>query len=325
MTTFDILVIGGGPAGVVAALTLQRGGYRVGLIARPRRLPAVEGLSERALAGLRFAGCQQALACIGPPVLRQACWNGEQFAANQEWIVERAGFDQGLLQDAQASGIICRAGRVTGLCRDGGEWSIAGADGIRAGFLIDARGRAAPRQRGKLLRGPITFALGQVWQLPQITAPGIRVAASAEGWVWFASLPSGSAVLQMFVSAQHEPLPPRAGLADHYRHLLATCPETGEWLAGATPVGAVFARYAHPQRHQDLLGEGYARVGDAAFAIDPLSGHGIYEAIGGALALASVVNTLLARPQDRAIAMRFYEERITTDFLRLCRIGTGSV
>ncbi|NJN45961.1 MAG: FAD-dependent oxidoreductase, partial [Candidatus Competibacteraceae bacterium] len=53
----------------------------------------------------------------------------------------------------------------------------------------------------------------------------------------------------------------------------------------------------------------------------PLSGHGVYEAIGGGLALAATVNTMLARPQDTATAERFYRERIEDNFLRMARIG----
>ena len=117
---FDIAVLGGGPAGAVVAKTLSGYGYHVAIVAQERRFPAIEGLSERALQGLRYAGCSKALQRIGPRALRQAHWNGDRFAGNQEWIVERGTFD--------------------------------------AGFLIEARGRSAPHQAGVLQRDPTTTA-----------------------------------------------------------------------------------------------------------------------------------------------------------------------
>lgn len=320
---YDILVLGAGPAGVVAARTLAGHGYRLELVSRPRRLPAVEGLSERALAGLRFAGCRQAVARIGPEVLRRATWNGAQFGGNREWLLERGAFDAALREDAEAAGVAYHAGRVLGFKRNGGRWSVSLADGgaLTAGFLIDARGRAAPHARGRPRRGPFTIALGQVWEFSPAPPPLAQVSAFPDGWLWFARLPTGAAVLQLVVSAASGPLPSRSRLQTHYEQLLSACPETAEWLRGARPSGQVFARQAQPQFNDDLIGDAYARVGDAAFAIDPLSGHGIYEAVGGALALAATVNTLLARPQDRDLAERFYRERSEQAFQRLCRIG----
>ncbi|MGI9305372.1 MAG: flavin-dependent monooxygenase QhpG, partial [Gammaproteobacteria bacterium] len=56
-------------------------------------------------------------------------------------------------------------------------------------------------------------------------------------------------------------------------------------------------------------------------AIDPLSGHGMFEAIGSALAAAPVVNTLIKRPQDATPARQYFQERAEQSFLRHCRVG----
>jgi len=66
------------------------------------------------------------------------------------------------------------------------------------------------------------------------------------------------------------------------------------------------------------------RVGDAAFAVDPLSGQGIFEAVATGLAAVPVVNTLLRRPQDRSLAEEFYRRRVEETFLRLARAGRDS-
>ncbi len=324
--TVDIIVVGSGPGGAVVASKLAQQGYRIAVITKPRRLPALEGLSERALNGLRHAGCQHALATSGPQVMRLADWNGERFEGNREWLVERSVFDAALLQDLQDAGIDCIRGQVRGIRRHDNRWRVNLAAAHQPAemltcFVIDARGRAAPHLRATLRRGPTTIALGRCWAMLTEREPFTRVASFTHGWAWFAKGASGPCILQLFVSAESSSLPPRPRLEEHYHELLRALPEAEEWLAGARPMGSVFARYAHPQFDSRLLEDGYARVGDAAFAIDPLSGHGIYEAIGGALALAATVNTLLARPQDSETAARFYWERIESDFLRMSRIG----
>ncbi len=319
----DILILGAGPAGVIVAKTLTTLGYHITLIGQARRLPAVEGLSERALAGLRFSQCQHALNSLGPQARRLAHWNGEAFPGNQEWIVERDKFDAALQEDTREAGIAVIQDRITRLKHNGEHWSVElNKHGSKtAAFVIDARGRSAPHDRKKLRRGPSTIALGRIWRLPKHSEPGTRLTSFADGWAWFALGPQGRGILQCLISTENQSLPPRPRLNDFYQQLLTTIPQTQDWLAQAQPEGAVFARYAHPQFAGQVLAPGYARVGDAAFAIDPLSGHGLYQAIGGALALAATVNTLLARPDDTPLAQRFYEERISDDFLRLCRIG----
>ena len=81
---YDIAILGGGPAGCVLALALRRLGFDVALVDRPRRFEALEGLSERAVDGLRHAGFAASLAALPEPAARQAHWNGSAFGGNRE-------------------------------------------------------------------------------------------------------------------------------------------------------------------------------------------------------------------------------------------------
>jgi Dehydrogenases (flavoproteins) len=56
------------------------------------------------------------------------------------------------------------------------------------------------------------------------------------------------------------------------------------------------------------------RVGDAAYTSDPLSGHGMFEAVSGALAAAPTLRTLLERPGDAEAACDFYTSRVRSIF-----------
>ena len=131
---FDFAVIGAGPAGVVTALELHRLGHRVALVHAPRRLPAVEGLAERACDGLAHAGCRNALATASAPVPRSAEWNGEYFDGNRERLVDRADFDRALLADARDAGIETLEARVTRTERDAEGWSLSMRGGNPVGI-----------------------------------------------------------------------------------------------------------------------------------------------------------------------------------------------
>lgn len=318
---FDIAVLGTGPAGITSALGLTRLGYRVAVLGRARPYPALEGLAERARVGLRHLGCCRALAAPGVRAERHAHWNGARFSGNHEWLIDRAHFDAALREDVRDAGVTLLDGRVE-RCR----WQVPlwwidrrGPEPatVTAHWLIEARGRAAPRQPGSP-RGPLTVALAQCWQLAHAMAASTRVIPQADGWLWFATLGDGSALVQWFGDAR---LPPKARLAEHYRARLATVPEAREWLAGARAIGELNARQAHTQRAAEVIAEHSARVGDAALATDPLSGHGIYQALAGALSLIPVLNTLWRHPERATLARTFYRERMVGDFLRLARLG----
>lgn len=316
----DIAVVGGGPAGAVVARLLAGRGYRVVLLARRSAYPALEGLAERAAQGLRHAGCFRALATAGPEAGRAVHWNGEHSAINRERLLERSAFDAALLADAREAGVTVldtRAGRVR---RTASGWRIALADAeLKSGFLIEARGRVAPRARIPVRRGPATLALSRRWRMPCPGTAGTRIASSADGWLWFATDGGDTTLAQVFVD--RDTLPARAALTGFYHDRLAAFPAIRNLLRDAQALGSVHVRNAHTQCAGRLIEPAYARAGDAAFAIDPLSGHGLYQAIGGALALAAAVHTLLARPGDTPAALRFYRERIEAEFLRMARIG----
>jgi flavin-dependent dehydrogenase len=323
MASEPIVVAGGGPAGVAAAIGLVRSGHAVKLVSLPRGMPAVEGLSERTLAALETAGCTSAAGRATIEVRREALWNGRANSFNREWLVDRTAFDRALLDDARAAGVevvAARAGRPEERPEQGpGGWRLPlEGNGVPAaldtGFLIEARGR---RSFGRRRRGPATLALAQRWQgVP----PGARTALAALpfGWAWLASRGDGSALLQLVVSAEDKAgrtLGP-ARLLDQARGLLPT-----GWLGAGRPLGRPFGRDASHQRSAALIGSGRIRIGDAALALDPLSGHGVFEALASAGAAVAVVNSLRDPEGDHVAARAFYRGRVAETFLRTARVA----
>jgi flavin-dependent dehydrogenase len=313
----DILVAGGGPAGCVVALGLADLGYGVRLITGPRR-PAVEGLSERVLRALEAGGCRRALAAIGPAVRREASWNGATTAANREWVVARERFDAALLEDAAAAGVEIVHGRITRIERAGQGWRLeAGREpGLRGSYLVEARGRRAP---GRRLRGPATTALCRRFAgVPDRARTA--VAGFFHGWGWYASTGDGTGFAQIVLPSVSS-LPKRAALPVFFDRHLEEIGPARDWLGAGRAVGEVFARHAEASRAVLPIEDRLIRVGDAALAMDPLSGHGVFEACASARAAVAVINTILRRPDDTVLARRFYEERVRLAFERFARIG----
>lgn len=314
MAAHDILIAGGGVAGLVAARLLAADGWRVALVGQPR--PAAwEGISPRVVEGFRRAGCTRAEAACATVVPRSGTWNGERHAANVECLVERPVLDAALWADARDAGAELIEGRIERLERDGDGWRL---NDLTGRFLIEARGRKAPKAGPHRWSGPHTVALAQAFRGPPAAAES-GVTAMPDGWAWVAVLPDGRRLVQVFADAAA--VPGREGLAAFHAERLATAPDLLEWLGEARPAGEITARDATPVLAAEADAPASLRIGDAAFAIDPLSGHGTYEAIGGALIARPVIATLLDRPGDAVTALRFHRERVVDAFHRHALAG----
>ncbi|MCE1117973.1 MULTISPECIES: flavin-dependent monooxygenase QhpG [Pseudomonas] len=321
MADARIVVLGAGPAGAATALGLRRLGYAVTVVSDWRRFAAIEGVSQRVLDGLQHAGLGAALAQATTPAERQVYWNGEQLRLNQECLLDRQHFDRALRDDLRRAGVELIEGRVREVLREGGHRvRLEEGQVLHGDFLVEARGRQAPLAEGRL-RGPETVSLLNLWQ----GSPGPAASAVEsldDGWAWMARLADGRCYWQVTLDAGTASLPGKAQLA-------AYCAERRR---ASAQVQALFDEQAftpaqvHARSSTAILagacaGDDWLRVGDAAMAVDPLSGSGIFQSLSSALQAPVVINTLLQRPESAALAQRFHQERIEQLFLRFARIG----
>ncbi len=324
-----IVVMGGGPAGVFTACGLVDLGFEVILITRPRPFPAWEGLSERPVRSLSHFGFKTTLASIGPKVARQVHWNGKFQIQNQEYILNRQLFDQALLRDASDKGVTVIKSRVDKVVRANGGWDIVyGQETLHTGFLVEARGRESRLGR-KLMTGdddyttaPATSALLKSYvvspDLPAMTS----VASFPMGWAWYLRDGNGTAIVQLFVSSEKGEVPPKDSLDGYFLQLIAELPEAEEWLQGASVHDVhVSVRTAAATKVTPVGGDDFLVVGDGSLALDPLSGNGIFYAIGSGLSAAPVINTLIKNPENKNLALQFYQERIDLAFEGGCLMG----
>mgnify|MGYP001090863073 CR=1 FL=1 len=317
-----IVILGAGPAGAAVALGLRRMGYAVTLVSEWRRFAALEGVSVRVLEALRGAGLQQALAQAALPSQRQVNWNGQQHAQNVEYLLDRPTFDRGLREDLRLAGVDLVEGRVLSVqtCATGHQIEIDGHESLVADFLVEARGRQAPTL-GKGLRGPETVSLLNRWQgTPGSTASAVE--SLADGWAWMARRADGQCYWQWTVDVASAGLPGKAMLLDYCRQKRGESAVARVFFGGEPELDVqLHARSSTAILNPQVCGDNWIRVGDAAMAVDPLSGNGIFQSLSSALQAPTVINTLLCKPERAALARRFHQQRVEQLFLRFARIG----
>jgi len=317
-----ILILGAGPAGAAVALGLRRLGYTVTLISEWRRFAALEGVSQRVLEALRGAGLNHALADATLPSQRQVSWNGQRHAQNIEFLLDRPAFDRGVREDLRLAGVEVIEGRILNVqsSAEGHRIELDGGHLLTADFLVEARGRQAPAS-GKGLRGPETVSLLNRWQgTPGVTASAVE--SLDDGWAWMARRDDGQCYWQWTVDVASAGLPGKAQLLDHCRARRQASDFAQAFFAGSVESALqLHARSSTAILAPQVCGDNWIRVGDAAMAVDPLSGNGIFQSLSSALQAPVVINTLLRKPGRAALAQRFHRQRVEQLFLRFARIG----
>ncbi|AVO36318.2 flavin-dependent monooxygenase QhpG [Pukyongiella litopenaei] len=318
---FDIAIAGGGPAGAVAAILLARAGFRVGIATLPASRERIEGLSPRVAAILRAH--RIALDGVAPPSQRRAIWGDLRGDQNVEHVVRRARFDNGLLAQARREGVRLFEGAIASVLPETGMIRLADGRELRAGLLFEARGRRAPRlprsgtRRGGWT-GPDTISMAGFVTRPDGHDPGSVIEARPEGWTWQARLADGRDWMQVVgdASALANLRGAQARVSRLWQHVLgAGAPGSPGIAPPARPVvSAAASRLNAP-----VLDLRCPRLGDAAVALDPLSGHGLFWAISSALMALPLARAIFGGKTD--LARAFYRDRVVETFWRQARIG----
>jgi len=218
------------------------------------------------------------------------------------WTLDRGHLEDELRGRFQGRQVQARVNEIEdhGASAGSGPWRLHTSEGpVDARFLVDATGRSAvvARRFGSVLRGD---GLVAAWALldPEegdvARTPGGLVESATEGWWYSAVLPDGRLSLVWFTDADLLPKGLSSDL-EAWRALLAT-----SVLTAARVESAAFALADEPRtaavggvHRTEVWGPGWAAVGDAAGARDPLSSHGMSVALWGGLTVAEAVPTAL--------------------------------
>lgn len=316
MNGYDVVVVGGRVAGASTALLLARAGARVALLDRSRAgsdTVSTHGLMRAGVLQLRRWGLLDEVVAAGTPAIRSTVFHYAGRPGVTVSIRADAGVDalyaprrhllDRLLVDAaaRAGAEVLHETTVTALRHDvGGRVRgvhavdrsgrtihlaapvTVGADGVRStvatltGASVVRKGRSCSamcyRYYGALPAG------GYEWAYGDGAAAGLIPTNDGETCVFVGTSPERLRELR------------RHGAEHAFASLLArAAPGLVDRVAAATPVGRMRGWAGVPGHVRRSWGPGWALVGDAGYFKDPITTHGMTDAMRDAELLAGAI------------------------------------
>ncbi len=342
----DVAIIGGGPAGSVAATTLAQAGRSV-LVVERREFPRFhigESMTPYMIAVFDRLKVLDRLKEKDYPVKKGAefifrdggHWRvplAAQGPGRPDWTVQvtRSSFDELLIEHARDSGAqVLMNANVTSVVMDEDDRRVVGIEYekdlrrhvTRARYVIDAAGRpsklAAKFNLRKWLPQLRNIAIYRHFENFDDTkgpnVPGdIQVAGHKDGWVW--AIPTShdvisiGAVMSKSTFADISDRPLEEIFNDH----VGRTPRLVERLKGTRPHNEIRLETDYGYYAEKMSGPGWFIVGDAGCFVDPIFSAGVWLATATAWIAARRIGALLEAPGDEAA--------VQDEFDRFCKTG----
>ena len=330
MNDYDVIIVGGRVGGASTALLLARAGLRVGVLERSRAgtdTVSTHALMRAGVLQLSRWGVLPDLVSAGTPAIRSTAFHYGDGGTTQVTLRSSPGvdalyaprrhlLDRVLIEAAAASGAdVLHETPVVGLLRaddgrvlgvrvtgdSGGEIPIragltVGADGIRSLVARDvgapylSRGRSASAVLYRYV-ADIPSA-GYVWGYGRGAAGGLIPTNAGETCVFVSTTPAWMKTLR------------RRGVGAAFDSLVDALPAPmADVVRQGGEAGRVHGWRGLPRHVRRSYGPGWALVGDAGYYKDPITTHGITDALRDAELLSdAVLAGAMGGPPELALA-----------------------
>lgn len=310
---FDVVVIGGGPAGSTVATLVAEAGLTVAVLER-QRFPVFKigeslmpgtywtlerlGLLERLKASAfpkKFS--VQFYSKTGKASQPFYFYEDDPHESSKTWQVLRSDFDQMMLDNARHRGaIIHQETRVTDVVFENGNAVGVNAmfpDGasrrLSAKVVVDASGQSALISR-KLGISEAEPCLNNVSLFSHFEG-AVRDQGEDEGatlvlqttngkaWFWYIPLPD-NVVSVGVVGGQHYLVKGRQGSPQElFDQEVQKCPEIGRRIHGAKQLYEMKVKKEFSYKAKKISGDGWVLIGDAFGFLDPIYSSGVFLAL----------------------------------------------
>ncbi|MFN8854580.1 MAG: NAD(P)/FAD-dependent oxidoreductase [Planctomycetaceae bacterium] len=336
-TDYDVIVIGGGPAGATAATLIAQQGHRVVLFERdhfPRfhigesLIPQTYWVLKRLnmlekLKGSHFVKKYSVQFISDKGRLSEPFyfWDHNPHDSSQTWQVRRCEFDHLMLQNAREHGVEAFEGaRVYDVLMEGNRavgvrvsiGKEAPIEEIRAKVVIDASGQQTMllgklglRDWDPVLKKAALWTYFKGAQREPGRDEGGTIVMQTEGkkgWFWY--IPLHDDMVSVGVVAGYDHLFKNRHTTDFetlFAEEVARCPGVQPRIANAQRCDAFRAQKEYSYRSRQASGDGWVIVGDAFGFLDPLYSSGILLAlVSGEMAADAVSEGLNNGDTSRA-------------------------
>ena len=325
---YDVVVVGARMGGAATAMLLARVGMRVALLDRSCMMSdtlSTHALMRGGVLQLHRWGLLDRVKATGvPPVHKTTFTYADSVlpvvikpadGVDALYAPRRTVIDPILVQAAAEAGADFRYGlRVRGLTRtaDGRPSGVTGEDvhgnqfSIPARFVVGADGIHSTIAR--LVAAPIEHS----GQHTAVTTYGYWTGADIDGYEWVfvrdaaaGLIPTNDNQVVVFANATQQRIR-RGGVSVIQSILRSSAPELAERLRDAQPPAGTRLFRAPPGFVRRSWGRGWALVGDAGFYKDPISAHGMTDALRDAELLARAL-IAIDQGMDEAVALTEYQ------------------